>query len=340
MAPSLRSEHRAQVRALMLLCLPQLVCIVLGCAPTDQEAVAVTTGHGPAASDSKAVAIPSSSPPASSGQVDAGLTPTGERRPEIATLTEQAWQAKRRLQFVPHQVSLRGTGCIDFVPAPAGAPILPRELCALNDDGVLVCDVSEYCTSDADCRESTANIGKCIGYQDEPTCVDDGLPEQTCASDADCSAHPSSSCSPKLNSSVDYCYPTGDCYPGTQTVCSYPTRACTDDSECTGSSALCIAPLHNVGCDYFECLADTDCPADQKCGCGGCVPAACHADDDCSAGQRCQQEQGCIGKKQGFYCTTRDDECATSADCSSGRCVATPSAWKCTEDPCPAVSLP
>lgn len=265
--------------------------------------------------------------------------PSTYRRPDLKTIEPQQWQASRALQRTAHAIVVQGTSCLDFLPAPPDAAIVPTEQCQLREAGdVVVCDATVRCTSDADC--TVMPNGKCVGIVGAPSCVVERTTDELCASDSDCDSAPDGRCAPKLNSSVDYCYPTGDCYVGTQAICSYAERPCDNNASCGGDTAACAATIRAVTCAYFECLQDEECPAGERCTCQGCVPAACTSAADCGDGQMCVLAEACFGQEREFRCTTPDDECVAWADCAHGRCVPDSKGWRCTDEPCPGVTIP
>jgi hypothetical protein len=78
------------------------------------------------------------------------------------------------------------------------------------------------------------------------------------------------------------------------------TTACNASSDCTEGrvcvNSVCTPPCDSVSCGAGfvcaagvcepapPCEADADCPADQKCAAGKCVPAACVSNNDCPGG--------------------------------------------------------
>lgn len=96
--------------------------------------------------------------------------------------------------------------------------------------------------------------------------------------------------------------------------------------------------LH-FNCSTDACLSDSDCGAGQACGCVAngagrntmgnvCVTVGCRVDADCSAGNYCIPTKGTCGDLVGYYCTSKDDECLSAADCPCGanQCAYSPMA--------------
>jgi hypothetical protein len=101
--------------------------------------------------------------------------------------------------------------------------------------------------------------------------------------------------------------------------------SCNTDADCTAQpNGHCelsagIGPVQSCFCDY-GCRTDADCGAGQICACtspvGACVVAVCTVDSDCGAGLLClsTSDGGCGNM---FACQTKDDTCASNADCAA-----------------------
>ena len=64
------------------------------------------------------------------------------------------------------------------------------------------------------------------------------------------------------------------------------------------------------------CVADTDCPDEQRCRTGACItPGRCSADSDCDEGQACRFAE-CVAR------CLRDDQCPATLRCLDNLCVA------------------
>lgn len=93
--------------------------------------------------------------------------------------------------------------------------------------------------------------------------------------------------------------------------------------DCTAGPAdpACPPGQATVGMSCVPtCTTDADCPASQLCLCAEpnsyCVLAACTTNDDCEPGQGCAAWEPGSGCGLRFTCTSANDQCATSADCT------------------------
>ncbi len=76
---------------------------------------------------------------------------------------------------------------------------------------------------------------------------------------------------------------------GANYTCEAMPNCCTSDLDCPGGKCW---PSSVQGANFGECgpkcRSDADCPADQACKDGNCVPKAeCQTDADCGPGKRC-----------------------------------------------------
>jgi hypothetical protein len=109
-----------------------------------------------------------------------------------------------------------------------------------------------------------------------------------------------------------------------------PAVACTTLADCADAGASVYGDYHAClanECSFDQCLADTDCPTGQACGCadefGGnaihynqCIPTQCRTNGDCGSGWTCSPSSGgYCSSLVGFYCHSAADTCATDADC-------------------------
>jgi hypothetical protein len=106
-----------------------------------------------------------------------------------------------------------------------------------------------------------------------------------------------------------------------------------------------------AACEYDSCFADSQCPGEDVCVCGGqasvgrppnyCSQGGCRVDSDCGPGGYCSRSYyPCSGGLAGYYCHTPGDECTSDAQCSSGlgsvcEWSATSMAWTCVQQTCP-----
>lgn len=96
-------------------------------------------------------------------------------------------------------------------------------------------------------------------------------------------------------------------------------------------------PLCAESC-VFQCLADSQCPANDGCDCPGgspptCVPIGCSDNSDCLPGFDCASYSFGCGSF-GYACQLPNDECITAADCSDGsECAYTEAGRKCGKAP-------
>jgi hypothetical protein len=130
---------------------------------------------------------------------------------------------------------------------------------------------------------------------------------------------------------------------------------CRSTSPAVHRPTASICPSHETdagadsglpGCmpPYDACLADSDCGATGVCDCESprctepfaiagnvCVPGNCRVDSDCACGF-CAGDTSC-GGRDGYYCTTPQDGCATDADCQNGespmQCKWSTDRWAC-----------
>jgi hypothetical protein len=120
---------------------------------------------------------------------------------------------------------------------------------------------------------------------------------------------------------------TDTCGPGPVGDAAIATGSCYSDGDCKDQpNGYCMAAVGGIlacFCNY-GCRTDADCGAGSICGCaspvGVCIPAAnCTVDSDCGAGNLClSTSDGGCGKV--FACQTKDDSCASDADCA-GPCA-------------------
>ncbi len=84
------------------------------------------------------------------------------------------------------------------------------------------------------------------------------------------------------------------------------------------------------GCETTTCTTNTDCPANQVCQEGSCVPGCaqeCCADTDCPAGNECQNNQ-CV-PSCGTYECCNDSHCPAGQVCDNNQCVDPCAAQEC-----------
>lgn len=246
-------------------------------------------------------------------------------------ISPDVWLESRSPQYVMHSIR-DATVCGDSARLDSGLPVQATNLCAwASFPDERYCDVEPSCLNDDDC--TAGPNGRCKGSVYEPKCHYHIETEHTCQSNKDCSRLPDGHCSPSPLTER-WCFPTGECWEEGSTTCSYPDRNCTDDSDCdAAANGKCIAPIQNVRCEYYDCVEDADCSDNQRCACPTCVPSACKSDSDCEGGT-CLLSSRC-GLPEGYFCTTPDDECVTSADCDGMDCAHDIDRWRCTNTSCP-----
>lgn len=102
-----------------------------------------------------------------------------------------------------------------------------------------------------------------------------------------------------------------------------------------GGSAECVVdtdcketPYGRCGSDFaggcvcvYGCVVDADCDDGEICVCGevigSCAPASCKEDADCESELCASYDEEC--GPSGFACQSREDDCASTADCPSGQ---------------------
>ena len=135
---------------------------------------------------------------------------------------------------------------------------------------------------------------------------------------------------------------------------------CHSHADCTaGENGRCGGNGHDGWhCTYDACFADSDCPTaasggPQLCACEGgfrsdnnvCIEGNCRLDTDCGVGGFCSPSLGSCGHFTpfvGYYCHTKDDECADDSDCGadggfgSPYCAFMPTIghWQCASTNC------
>lgn len=99
-------------------------------------------------------------------------------------------------------------------------------------------------------------------------------------------------------------------------------------THCLGWSDGCDAAaadgcmIRSTLCRRDDCADDRDCPAGTRCVCpetGGdpwCIPDGCDDDGDCADGQRCRNDEAVQGVGPVQHCTTPDDACKDSSECT------------------------
>jgi hypothetical protein len=131
--------------------------------------------------------------------------------------------------------------------------------------------------------------------------------------------------------------------------------ACSTAADCFvdgGPTRYCVRGR----CSADQCLADSDCPSTQVCGCSPnnrnafgvafcnpnqCLPANCHVDGDCGPDGFCSPDVGGCGAVFGYYCHRLSDVCFDPVvDCACASvpeaCVWAPTvgAWTCGSTVC------
>jgi len=151
--------------------------------------------------------------------------------------------------------------------------------------GVSIC--AKNCTQNSDCRTGyVCTAGACL--PPAPSCGDGTCSasetQATCCEDCGCPAG--------QNCGTDHaCHAGGGSVPA--------GGACTQDSQCTGTGAVCDTYLPGGYC-LLPCATDNDCAAGSYCqafdgGVSYCVEGRCAADSDCSrqaAGYTCLTDYG------------------------------------------------
>jgi hypothetical protein len=101
---------------------------------------------------------------------------------------------------------------------------------------------------------------------------------------------------------------------------------CATDADCVDAGAAVDLGLkcHQGMCVVDECLADSDCPQGEGCGCADqfyenrCVVFHCHVDADCGPGGFCSPSAAttCNGGALGTFCHVPTDTCINDSDCT------------------------
>jgi|GEM_PF-7046827 len=105
---------------------------------------------------------------------------------------------------------------------------------------------------------------------------------------------------------------------------SDPLTYCIGLADCVGPDAdSCkTEAITSTFCRTDDCASDTDCSAGRQCVCpetGGdpwCVKDGCDKDSDCADGQHCASDDAVQGVGPVQHCSTPDDLCTSSSDCT------------------------
>jgi hypothetical protein len=139
---------------------------------------------------------------------------------------------------------------------------------------------------------------------------------------------------------------------------------CLSDSDCNaGTNGRCLQPTFLdeclLECSYDTCSTDSDCPAQEPCGCrtfgtdtmpNMClVGCECRVDADCGPGGYCSPSVGfegeCYCSQCGefgcpcntvYFCHNAADTCVNDSDCDAGKCLykAAMGHWQCVGNEC------
>ncbi len=134
---------------------------------------------------------------------------------------------------------------------------------------------------------------------------------------------------------------------------AHPGGRCLWNSGACGEP--CIPQVQSSACAYDTCTTDTDCPAASACLCGAggmstnqCSPiGTCRVDADCATGLCSPAKDPCTHALTGFFCHSKQDECANDDDCADVTGVAKPicvvdagaKAWTCARNQCGGAAM-
>ena len=129
---------------------------------------------------------------------------------------------------------------------------------------------------------------------------------------------------------------------------------CASDAECTEHpNGYCAPERYFTGLSFafsaprciYGCLQDADCGDGQFCLCGdpvgACVPAECQSDGECGGDRSCAAffDPYC-NVLEGYACQSENDECYSSQDCASGKCILENGERHCQEPPAASCGRP